>query len=183
MPAPNKLFTVFLPVLRLDLVICAATAEHHHQHHHRCVLNPYYNPVCGTDMRTYANRDILECLNHQQPRERRKPAINALTLVNNAGRLLFNFIAYLVEQRRYSFCHYLVSACIRYHSHTLHYFERHLISKQAEWMNWRLGSRASRFKRSHFSFRTFALAYRASAPRTPSGRCLVTFDAWCENYS
>lgn len=36
-------------------------------------------------MRTYANRDILECLNQQQPRELRKPMINALTLVNTAG--------------------------------------------------------------------------------------------------
>lgn len=42
------------------------------QHPHRCVLNPYYNPVCGTDRRTYGNKDILACINRQRPHSRRK---------------------------------------------------------------------------------------------------------------
>lgn len=39
---------------------------------HKCVLNPYYRPVCGNDMKTYPNKDILDCFNRQRPRIRRK---------------------------------------------------------------------------------------------------------------
>lgn len=39
---------------------------------HKCILNPYYHPVCGNDMRTYGNKDILDCFNRQRPRNRRK---------------------------------------------------------------------------------------------------------------
>lgn len=35
-------------------------------------MNPYYRPVCGNDMKTYGNKDILDCFNRQRPRNRRK---------------------------------------------------------------------------------------------------------------
>lgn len=38
----------------------------------KCVLNPYYNPICGTDHKTYGNKDLLNCYNRQRPRQRRK---------------------------------------------------------------------------------------------------------------
>ncbi|KAJ6637099.1 hypothetical protein Bhyg_09825 [Pseudolycoriella hygida] len=36
----------------------------------KCVLNPYYNPICGTDHKTYGNKDLLNCYNRQRPRQR-----------------------------------------------------------------------------------------------------------------
>lgn len=36
----------------------------------KCVLNPYYSPVCGSDNQTYGNRDLLNCYNRQRPRNR-----------------------------------------------------------------------------------------------------------------
>lgn len=38
----------------------------------RCVLNPFYVPVCGSDNRTYGNRDLLNCFNQKRPAVRRK---------------------------------------------------------------------------------------------------------------
>lgn len=38
----------------------------------KCVLNPYYNPICGSDNRTYGNRNLLNCYNRYRPRQRRK---------------------------------------------------------------------------------------------------------------
>lgn len=49
------------------LMLCTVIANGH-----RCVLNPYYHPVCGNDMKTYPNKDILDCFNRQRPRHRRK---------------------------------------------------------------------------------------------------------------
>lgn len=36
----------------------------------KCVLNPYYNPICGSDNKTYGNRELLNCHNKMRPRQR-----------------------------------------------------------------------------------------------------------------
>lgn len=38
----------------------------------KCVLNPYYIPVCGSDNKTYGNKDLLNCHNKYRPRHKRK---------------------------------------------------------------------------------------------------------------